>query len=47
VSQTVAASHGWQAGYATAFAVAGLSEIVCVAAVFSGMRRLVRAGRTT
>jgi predicted MFS family arabinose efflux permease len=47
VSQTVAAGYGWQAGYTAAFAVAGLSEMVCVAVALSRMRRLVREGRTT
>lgn len=40
VSQWVAASHGWQAGYSTAFVVAGLSEVLCVAATVPWLRRL-------
>lgn len=30
VTQSVAATQGWHAGYRSAFAVAGLSEVVCV-----------------
>lgn len=40
VSQWVAASHGWQTGYSTAFVVAGLSEVVCVLATIPWLRRL-------
>lgn len=40
VSQWVAASHGWQTGYSTAFVVAGLSEVVCVVATIPWLRRL-------
>jgi MFS family permease len=47
VSQLVAARAGWEAGYQAAFGVAGASVVVCVAAAFPYLRRLVRAGRTT
>jgi MFS family permease len=40
VSQWVAGSHGWQAGYSTAFVVAGLSEVLCVALTIPWLRRL-------
>jgi MFS family permease len=40
VSQWVAASHGWPVGYSTAFVVAGLSEVLCVAATIPWLRRL-------
>jgi MFS family permease len=47
VSQWVAASHGWPVGYSTAFVVAGLSEVLCVAATLPWLRRLAaqRAAR--
>lgn len=35
------------AGYATAFFVAGISELLCVALLVVPLRRLVRAGKTT
>jgi len=47
VSQTVAAADGWQAGYRTAFLVAGASEVLCVLATLPILLRLRRAGRTT
>lgn len=47
VSQAVAAQSGWETGYRGAFAVAGLSEIACVAIGLPFLMRLVRAGRTT
>ena len=47
VSQTVAGDFGWQAGYRSAFAVAGAVEVLCVLLVIRAMRRLVRDGRTT
>jgi MFS family permease len=47
VSQWVADTHGWQAGYRAAFGVAGVSEILCVAIALPFLLRLVRAGRTT
>jgi MFS family permease len=47
VSETVAASASWEAGYRTAFAVAGVSEIACVALALPFLLRLVRSGRTT
>lgn len=40
VSQSVAASHGWQTGYSTAFVVAGLSEVLCVVLTIPWLRRL-------
>ena len=43
VSQTVAASHGWAAGYAAAFAVAGGFEIVLALATFRVLRRFERS----
>jgi MFS family permease len=46
VSQSVAARASWQAGYQAAFAVAGLSEILCVALTLPFLLRLVRLGRT-
>jgi MFS family permease len=42
VSQTVAASYGWPAGYAAAFVVAGGFEIVLGAATYGAMRRFER-----
>jgi MFS family permease len=45
VSESVAASSGWQAGYTAAFAVAGASELLCVAATLPWLLRLARAGR--
>ena len=47
VSQWVADASGWEAGYRAAFAVAGVSEIACVAIGLPFLIRLVRAGRTT
>lgn len=47
VSQAVAAEHGWQTGYQTAFTVAGLSEIACVMIAMPFLARLVRSGQTT
>jgi MFS family permease len=47
VSQAVAAGSGWLDGYRTAFAVAGASEIACVALALPFLLRLVRAGHTT
>ena len=47
VSQTVAAGSGWHTGYATAFVVAGFSQILCVAITLPALRRLVRESRTT
>ncbi len=45
VSQTVAASSGWETGYRAAFAVAGGAEILCVAVTLPFLLRLVRSGR--
>jgi MFS family permease len=42
VSQTVADSWGWPAGYAAAFAVAGSFEILLGAATYGVMRRFER-----
>lgn len=42
VSQQVAASASWQAGYRAAFAVAGASEIACVALTLPFLLRLLR-----
>ena len=41
VSQQVAASASWEAGYRTAFAVAGASEIACVALTLPFLLRLL------
>jgi MFS family permease len=45
VSQSVASSLGWPAGYAAAFVVAGGFEIVLALASFGVMRRFERRGR--
>jgi MFS family permease len=47
VSELVARESGWAAGYQAAFAVAGVSEVLCVALGLPFLVRLVRAGRTT
>lgn len=47
VSDAVRANHGMAAGYQAAFAVAGISEILCIAAALPILLRLRRAGRTT
>ena len=47
VSQSVAAHSGWLAGYRAAFAVAGLSVILCVLFALPSLRRLMREKRTT
>lgn len=47
VSETIRASHGMAAGYQAAFAVAGVSEILCVAFTLPILMRLRRQGRTT
>jgi len=44
VSQWVAESHGWLAGYRAAFAVAGVSELLCVAIALPALWRLRRLG---
>jgi MFS family permease len=46
VSQSVAARAGWESGYQAAFAVAGLSEILCVLVTLPFLLQLVRLGRT-
>jgi MFS family permease len=45
VSESVASTSGWHAGYTAAFAVAGASELVCVAVTLPVLLRLVREGR--
>lgn len=47
VSQSVAAGSGWLAGYRAAFAVAGISVILCVLLALPALRRLMREKRTT
>ncbi len=47
VSEWVATSSGWEAGYRAAFAVAGASQIACVALALPFLRRLVATGRTS
>ena len=47
VSQSVALGQGWQAGYQTAFVVAGASEVLCVLIALPFLLRLRREGRTT
>jgi MFS family permease len=42
VSQTVAVTHGWPAGYAAAFAVAGGFKILLALAAFRAIRRFER-----
>jgi len=44
ISQTVAAEAGWESGYRAAFAVAGASVALCVAASLPVLLRLRRAG---
>ncbi len=46
ISQWVAADSGWLAGYRAAFAVAGVSELLCVAVALPFLLRL-RAGKRT
>jgi len=47
VSQSVAGVASWEAGYRATFFVAGLSELVCVAAALPLLLRLRREGRIT
>ena len=47
VSESVAVHTSWLTGYRSAFAVAGVSELLCVAVALPFLMRLVRAGRTT
>ncbi|MCA8956666.1 MAG: MFS transporter, partial [Planctomycetes bacterium] len=47
VSQWVGAWSGVRNGYAAAFGVAGVAEVVCVVLTLPVLRRLVREGRTT
>ena len=42
VSQLVASSSGWEAGYRAAFGVAGASEVLCVVVALPFLVRLVR-----
>ena len=46
VSQSVASTRSWEAGYRAAFAVAGATEILCVLLTLPFLIRLVRLGRT-
>ncbi len=46
VSEGVAGSFGWLAGYRAAFAVAGLSVLICVAATLPALRAAVQRGAT-
>jgi MFS family permease len=46
VSQSVAAAHGWEAGYASAFAVAGGFKILLALGAFRAIRRFERGSRT-
>ena len=46
VSESVASVAGWEAGYRSAFAVAGASEILCVAVTLPFLLRLIRSGQT-
>jgi MFS family permease len=45
VSQSVAAAHGWPAGYAAAFAVAGGFKILLALGAFRAIRRFERGAR--
>jgi MFS family permease len=45
VSERVAAAWSWEAGYRSAFALAGVSEVLCVALTLPLLLRLVRQGR--
>jgi MFS family permease len=47
VSQTISATHGAQAGYRAAFAVAGSAEILCALLALPFLLRLRAAGRTS
>ena len=47
VSQLVASHSGWEVGYRATFAVAGASELLCVALGLPFLLRLVRRGHTT
>jgi len=47
VSQWVAETHGWEAGYRAAFGVAGVSELACVLFALPFLLRLRRSGLTT
>ena len=43
VSQSIAATQGWHAGYRAAFAVAGTSEVLCVLLTLPLLAKLARA----
>lgn len=45
VSQWVATSHGWAAGYRSAFLVAGVSEVLCVLLTLPWLARLTASRR--
>ena len=47
VSELVRASHGPAAGYQAAFAVAGVSELLCAALALPFLLRLRAAGQTS
>jgi len=47
VSQWVAQTQGWEAGYRAAFGVAGASEIACILLALPFLLRLRRIGLTT
>jgi len=47
LSEGLARSAGWESGYRAAFALAGASEILCVALALPFLLRLVRSGATT
>lgn len=44
ISQSVAESHGWLAGYRAAFGAAGAAELLCVAVAVPALWRLRRRG---
>jgi MFS family permease len=46
VSQAVAARASWEDGYRAAFAVAGVSAILCVLVTLPFLLRLIRLGKT-
>jgi MFS family permease len=47
VSQVVARRFDWETGYQAAFALAGLSALLCAAISLPFLLRLVRSGQTT
>ena len=46
MSQHIAETAGWEAGYRAAFGVAGASEALCVVLALPFLIRLTRLGRT-